>query len=324
MLDHQARPDFTYDETVAVFDELTRLAPIIDATRFVTSAATLQSEDIDWAWNHAIGGGRMGRPVDIPHLFAQGRLLRWYTALYHAKVTVDVLEPRYAITDYKTVFVPNLYLINPEIVANLKNYVRDGGFLLVGPKAGLKNWDNVFLTDIPPGGGLDELFGVAVKPGARPLRFGGKLAADITMQPDAPFAAGMRFANEGLSDPLEVTQAQVLAYNDSGDAAMTLNRYGKGWALYMACEPEATCYRRLIEWLATQGRVDPILRTDADVEVTLREGGGHRLIFVLNHNAEPAQVVLEKPYLELITDRSVSGVLVLQSQSVAILHEDMA
>ncbi|MGI5917005.1 MAG: hypothetical protein ACOX9A_11235, partial [Anaerolineae bacterium] len=81
MLDHQARPDFTYDETVQVFDELTRLTPIIDATRFITSAALLQSEDIDWAYNHAIGGGRMGRPVDIPHLFAQGRILRWYSAL---------------------------------------------------------------------------------------------------------------------------------------------------------------------------------------------------------------------------------------------------
>jgi beta-galactosidase len=324
MLDHQARPDFTYDETVQVFDELTRLTPIIDATRFITSAALLQSEDIDWAYNHAIGGGRMGRPVDIPHLFAQGRILRWYSALYHAKVTVDVLEPTRALDKYKAVFVPNLYLINPEIVANLKSHVQNGGFLLVGPKAGLKNWDNVFLTDIPPGGGLSELFGVEVKPGIRPLRFGGKPVTSITMAADAPFAAGMRFANEGLSDPLESTGARVLAYNDSGDAAITLNSYGEGQALYMGCEPEEACYRYMIEWLATEGRVAPILRTDADVEVTLREGGGHRLIFVLNHNNEPEQIVLEKPYHELITDRPVSGVLVLQGQSVAILHEDMA
>jgi beta-galactosidase len=318
MLDHQGRKDATFDETKQVFGEIARLADVIDATRFVAHAAILYSEDIGWAWNHAVSTG-LRSVLDRCDVSTQGRMLRWYAPLYRKKVTADILDPRRDLSGYEVVFAPNLYLIHPQIVDNLERYVRDGGALIVGPKAGLKDWNNVFYPDIPPCGGLAEIVGATVKPA--PFRLG---RAEMPIQgirfvADAPFASGMRFANEGLFDNLEPARGRAIALHDTGDVAITLNEYGTGMAMYVGCQPEAAFYDGLVEWLISAGKLEPVLKTDADVEVTLRAGGGHRLIFILNHNSQPAQIALEREYHELISDRPVSGVLVVGGQDVRIL-----
>jgi beta-galactosidase len=103
--------------------------------------------------------------------------------------------------------------------------------------------------------------------------------------------------------------------------AITLKPYGQGWAMYVACQPEEAFYRRLVEWLIDARRLEPALCTDADVEVTTLIGGGLKLTFVLNHNPEPAQIALDREYLELISDRPVSGTLVVEGPGVRILSE---
>jgi beta-galactosidase len=320
MLDHQGRKDATFDETAAVYAELERLAPVIDATRFVASTAILYSDEIGWAWNHVVST-RLRPMMDRWDVSTQGRLLRWYAPLYEAKVPAEILDPLRGLSAYKVVFAPNLYLIHPAIVEHLKGYVRGGGLLIVGTKAGLKDWDNVFYTEVPPCGGLAELLGVTVKPSSSRFWFGGPPKVEITMRADAPFAGGTSFANEGLFDNLEPTSAKPVALYESGDAAITLNAYGAGAAMYVGCEPEAGFHGSLVAWLVAEGKLEPALRTDADVEVTVRAGGGHRLIFILNHNVEPAQIALEKACHELISDQPVSGTLIVEGSAVRILSD---
>ena len=129
------------------------------------------------------------------------------------------------------------------------------------------------------------------------------------MEHGAPFAPGMTFENEGLFDDLDPVQAQAIARHETGEAAITLNAYGEGWAMYAGCQPEKAFYRQLVEWLIGTGKLEPAFPTDADVEVTVRAGEGYKLTFFLNHNSEPAQIALDREYLELISDRPVSGAL---------------
>ena len=318
MLDHQGRKDPTFDENAQVYAELARLAPVIDATQFVASAALLHSDEIGWAWNHAVSS-RLRGLLETCDVSTQGRVQRWYEPLYRKKVSVDVLDPMRDLSGYAVVFSPNLYLIHPGLVENLRGYVHQGGLLICGPKTGLKDWSNVFFSEVPPCGGLAELFGATVQ--TLPFRLGRVTmpAKQVVMEANAPFASGMCFANSGLFDNLEPAQAEVLARHEDGCAAITLNRHGEGLAMYVGCQPEVAFYARLIEWLIDQGRLEPALKTEADVEVTRREGGGHTLIFVLNHNPEPVQVPLEREYRELISGQVVSGLLVVGPQDVKIL-----
>jgi len=320
MLDHQGRRDSSGDETASVFGELSRLAEIIDATHFVSSAAILHSDDIGWAWNHAVSTSLLS-VMNECDVSTQGRLLKWYTPLYGAKISVDILDPLRDLSAYKVIIAPNLYLITPEIVENLKRFIYGGGLAILGPKAALKDWANVFYSDLPPCGGLAEVFGVTVKPAPFRLSPDELTRQRVTVGKGAPFAGGMSFSNDGLLDYLEPAGAEAIAWHDNDDAAITMNRYGEGLAMYMGCEPEEAFYRCLIEWLVTTGKLEPVLMTDADVEVTLREGGGRRLIFVLNHNAEPTQIQLTRGYHELIADQQVSGVLVVEGHGAKILSD---
>jgi beta-galactosidase len=320
MLDHQGRKDYTYDETAEVFGELARLAPIIEATRFVASAAIVYADEIGWAWNHIVSE-RLRSVMARCDISTQGRLLRWYKPLYRAKVAVDILDPLRDLSSYKVVLAPNLYLVTPEIVANLERYVRGGGALIVGPKAGLKDWNNVFYADIPPCAGLSDVLGTTTKPAPFRLGRAEMPVQGISMERDAPFAPGMRFDNEGLFDHLNPVRARAIALHESGEVAIAVNSYGEGWAMHVGCQPEEAFYGRLVEWLVGAGKLDPVLPTDADVEVTMRVGGGYKLIFILNHNREPARIALDAQYLELISDRPVSGTLVVEGQGVRILSE---
>jgi beta-galactosidase len=323
MLDHQGRKDHLHDENAQVFAELARLAPLIDATQFVASAAILYSDEIGWAWNHAVST-QLRSVLDRCDISMQGQVLSWYAPLYRKKVGVDILDPLRDLSGYKVVLAPNLYLIHPALVENLRSYVRQGGWLIVGPKAGLKDWNNVFYTDIPPCGGLSDLLGTTVQ--SAPFRFGRveMPAKHVTLAADAPFAPGLSFVHQGLFDNLEPTQARAIACHEDGKVAVTLNSYGRGMAMYVGCQPEEAFYARLIEWLIHSGKLEPVLRTEADVEVTLRAGGGHRLIFVLNHHAEPVQISLKRDYHELISDQTVSGSLVVDGQGVRILDDRIA
>lgn len=319
MLDHQARKTTIYEETAQVFGELERLSEMIDATQFVANVALLHSEDMGWAWNMIVST-RLRPLLDSTDISTQGRMLRWYEAFYHAKVSVDILDPLRDLDRYSVVAAPNLYLITPEIADHLKRYVRQGGWLLVGPKAALKNWNNVFLTDVPPGCGLAELFGTTVKRAPFRMGFGALPQMTINMQKSAPFAPRTTFGNEGVFDYLEATTAESIACFANGETAITLNRYGEGLAIYLGCEPEAAFYGQLVGWLEREGRVTPVLRTDADVEVTRRSGGGHDLIFVLNHNQETERVELDGAYHEWISGQTVSGSLAIEGQGVRILE----
>jgi beta-galactosidase len=320
MLDHQGRKDHLHDENVQVYAELARLAPIIDATRFVASTAILYSDEIGWAWNHAVST-QLRSILDQCDISMQGQVLSWYTPLYRKKVGVDILDPLRDLSSYQVVVAPNLYLIHPALVENLRSYVRQGGWLIVGPKAGLKDWHNVFYTDIPPCGGLSDLLGTTVQ--TAPLRWGRveMPAKHVRLAADAPFAPGLSFGHRGVFDNLEPVQAQPIAYHEDGHVAVTLNRYGQGLAMHVGCQPEEAFYTWLIDWLIRSGKLEPVLRTEADVEVTMRAGGGHRLLFVLNHHAEPVQIALERDYHELVSDQVVSGTLVIDGQGVRILDD---
>lgn len=59
------------------------------------------------------------------------RIEAFYTALWTQGVTVDFVHPSHDLSPYRRVVVPSLYLISPESAANRRQYVANGGALLV-------------------------------------------------------------------------------------------------------------------------------------------------------------------------------------------------
>jgi beta-galactosidase len=137
---------------------------------------------------------------------------------------------------------------------------------------------------------------------------------------------GTSYACERLCDIVRLDGAEALAvYGEdfyAGMPALTVNHVGTGRAYYLATDPEE---RMLDDFygglLAAHGIVAP-LEAPPEVEVAVREKGGRRLLFLLNHGAQAAQVALPAGrYRDHLADEERSGALELPPYGVALLEE---
>jgi beta-galactosidase len=317
-----------YKEGQKIGEEVHRIADVVSETTFEPSIGLLYSFDMGWAY-------------DIAHVYPRStwvkgtsywRLLEdYYTHFWHHNVPVQPLLPSDDLEQFPVIVVPCLYLVNEELTDKLCAYVRQGGTLIVGPESGTKNWDNVYINELPPAGKLEELFGCAL------IGNGGRFRLSPTamqMEAEAPFAAGERYdqadsdgqdgnifgGRGGAVEELRAKSATVWArYADSDVPAITGNKYGEGQAIYLGWTPPAAFFDALIQWLEASGKAHSVFETPPNVEATVRKNNNTRLIFLVNHNFEPKTITLDKPYRELVADKIISDELILAGQSACIL-----
>src|SRR5262249_34820699 len=86
-------------------------------------------------------------------------LQRHYEALRSLAVDVDVLAPGADLAPYKLVVAPTLYVVDPDLARVLRAYVEAGGTLVLAPRAGAKDRDNV-VPERPLPAWLADLAGV--------------------------------------------------------------------------------------------------------------------------------------------------------------------
>ncbi len=72
-----------------------------------------------------------------------------------------------------------------------------------------------------------------------------------------------------------------------GMAALTRNPYGSGWAYFAGTNfAESEVYDRLIQDILKRAKIDQEIKLPAGVEMSVREGEGKRLLFLINHTEE--------------------------------------
>ncbi|MGI5917544.1 MAG: beta-galactosidase [Anaerolineae bacterium] len=316
-----------YIEGQRVGAEMRQIAPEVEGTTFTPSVGLLYSFDMGWAY-------------DIAHVYPRSTwvdgtsywrvLEEYYTHLWRHNVPVEPLTPNDDLSAYSVIVAPCLYLMNEELADRLCDYVENGGILIVGPASGTKDWNNAYSLEMPPIGRLRELFGCALVGGGG--MFVGEAAA-VRMADDAPFAAGQIVSAEPQStaprgffrsgrptEELRAEGADVLAHWGNGKPAGTLNRYGRGEAIYLGWTPNEGFFDALIAWLQQRDRLVSAGRTPAGVEATIREGDGRRLLFLVNHNMAPTAVALEGHYRDLISNEMVSGEVIVEGQAARVLR----
>ncbi len=129
------------------------------------------------------------RAVELDHQPHSGfryldRIREYYTPLWRANVTVDFAHPEADLRTYKLVVAPNLYQVSDAAAANLINYVRQGGRLVLGPFSGVSDPDErIRLGGYPAP--FRDLLGLRVEeywplPDGEPLELRSELFGDFT------------------------------------------------------------------------------------------------------------------------------------------------
>jgi beta-galactosidase len=312
VMPHHFRRDYRVCREIAqIGEEMKLLGPTIAETTVTAEACILYSHENDWALQLPNQPNKHFRLKEHINLF--------YTALHKGHIPVDFARPTEDLSRYKLVIAPSMHLLAGGEADLLKLYVQNGGTLVATCNTGLVDEHHIAPDSGYPHD-LTDLFGLEVQE-----------FDQLPMGEENHLSFKGHFTTSHLHparlwcDILETRECQVLATYAkdfyAGRAAMTMNEFGLGKAIYIGTMSHQHFYHDLMTWLRQLCNLFPLLKAPDTVEICMREKEGTRIYFLLNHNSTPVRLQFFKPMHDFLTGSSVSGNYDLQPNSVLVLDE---
>ena len=323
ILDHHAQPKRRYQEAKQLGQELGKFGESLLGAAVRPQAGMLLAYDTRW--------GFQIQPNN-PKFNYSAHFWQYYKALYKRQIGVELVAPEDDFSAYKLLVVPALYILPTALADKLSQYVKKGGVLVVTARSGVKDEYNTVVDQVLPGL-LREVCGVEVEEYDslaedmfNPLKFdlpelSVKPASAIFAMPDAQTQANARTWCEVLEPAGATAAAHYTQEYYAGRAAVTINKYGKGKAIYVGCLGDESVPEALADWLLNLAGLKPALKVPEGVEVCERWQDKRRLLFVLNHQGEEKEITLPAGYTNLLTGQALNGTAKLAGRDVLILME---
>lgn len=304
LLDHDDRPSWKVDEFARIAREFRQLKTMGFPRYDRPQVAVHYSFDTMWLTSPPPG------PNSLPDYFKTNytdQVKAAYSPLFRDNVDAAVIDIGHdAIDGYKLVILSGAYLIDTPTAAAIRRYVAGGGtVVMTGYSAKVDATGKWFGTPLP--GGLSDVFGLrtnAFYRSEQPLRI--------------RFDGQMLVGTDPYYEVLEPSTAKTLATFDNTpdkSPAITVNRFGKGQAIYLATAAQPTVIGPLIRSLYARLGIPTGPKTPESVVARTVEG---RTLYV-NTAATAVAVPLTKPGRDVLTGRPVAGTLQLDGYGVALL-----
>jgi len=308
MVPHFGTDSRVWREVKALGNELSKLDSVLGSEVQADVAILLDWENW-WALELP------DKPSNDLRLMSQ--ILSYYSSLYQRKITVDFAHPESALSRYKLVIAPNLYLVNDKAVDNINRYVEYGGNLIMSFFSGM----------------VDE--NEQIRLGGYPAPFRDMLG--LVVEEYVPYSAtdsntirttdGKQFQCTFWSDVIHLNGAELIAKFEqdyfAGNPAITRNAYGRGTSYYVGTFPDASGMDWLMTRVCDEFGIKPVHpNAPAEVELLHRTNGGSSFLFVLNHSAEKVSIQLDRQGLDLLTGAQVNATIELEPTGVAIIQTD--
>ncbi|MFJ7132717.1 beta-galactosidase [Streptomyces fungicidicus] len=297
-----------------VFREVTELGAAIDSLAPVRGTRTEADAAVLWDWHSWWAQNLDWRPSEDHD--ARERADAYYEALYDHHLTVDFAHPEADLSRYPLVVVPALYLMTEAAGSNLREYVENGGTLLVSYFSGIVD-EHDAVHEGPYPGALRDVLGLTVEEFS-PLLRGERVRLD------GPDGAGLD-ADVWTEFVVPRGAETVWTYADgltAGRPAVTRHRLGEGTAWYVSTRLGAEGLATLLGRAAEDARIAPRGDLPRDVEVVRRTGESGTFLFAINHTATDAKVPLETPGTELLTGERAAGRLAVPAGAVRVVRLD--
>lgn len=307
LLGHDNKPGRRYREAAATAADCRKLAPLLADTTVKAKVAIIYDYDSLWA-------------TKIQKSFAQNSWIHHVglhqAALQRAGVNLDMVRPDADLSGYRLVIAPQLHVLPDAIAQRLNAYVKAGGVLLTGFRTGVKDASNRCHVRTLPGL-LAESLGVHAD------EYESLGDAGYALRGSAAFPGN--YTADCYADWLTADSAEPLlmhtAWHMRGYAALTRNRHGKGWGYYLGANiKEPGFYDQLIAEVLRAAKVRPLITPPAGVEISVREGAGRKLVFIINHLEEPVTMPVPAGKLDALTGRRTGATLRLDRFGVAVLR----
>ena len=219
------------------------------------------------------------------------QLKAWHQTLTSLGVNVDVISQDADLTGYQVVIAPSLYVRSPGAVASLHTFAEQGGVVLLTCRSGVKDEYNACVMAPLPGDYSDMTGAVVAE-----YNVIGRTTQQVLMD-------GVRYDVQCWCDLLDPHDARVIAtYADdfyAGTPAITSHGYGRGQVWYAGTCGGAPLRRALAVRLLTQAGIPFVRDLPEAVEITVREGRGHRYTMIFNNGDQPQTLLWQRQELTL-------------------------
>jgi beta-galactosidase len=274
-------------------------------TRVVSDVALLADYESRWSINWQ------------PHTsrYDEFTVLRsYYRAVRKLSQSIDIVNPYVSLDQYKLVVAPSLNLIPKELAAHLADYVKNGGHLVLGPRAGLKDEFNGLLPLRQPGYLTEQL--------------GGRVEQFYALETNIPVSGTLGSGQATIwAEQLKSTSpgAEVLlSYGPSngwldGQPCILTRPVGKGRITYIGAILDPNLMAAAAQWMTKTSEVAPAFGPVPDgVEVSRRVGLGGNVFVLINFTLEKQTVPLPHAMKSLLDQQQVTQVE-LDRYGVAVL-----
>lgn len=281
----------------------------ISGSRYQADIALLNDYDNEWDGEFDVWHGPL-RNASYQNWFAAAQLL-------HVPFDFVNMSNRVSaeyLSRYKFVVYPHAPIIEEHTSKVLKEYVANGGILLMGARTGYKDKNGKCPMREQPGL-LSDLFGVVIH--------------DFNYLPEYEQNKQVRWADEKMDAILfheiltpntESCKAEATFDSDyyEGQPALTANSYGKGTAYYFGAAFGVQTAKMFLHKLNFAEPYGCLVALPECCELTVREKDGNRYLFILNYNNEKVEFKLNIPLTNLFNGMIDEGSVELAAYGVAV------
>jgi beta-galactosidase len=294
-----------YEEVGQIGQEFSAVQEAFRGTTVVSDVALLHSYDSRWA----IEFQRHTEKYD-----QVGVLKSYYAPLRKLSDAIDVVSPDAPLDRYKLVVAPDLNVLPKALADHLLEYVRNGGFLVLGPRSGMKDDSNGLLPQRQPGFLVDAL--------------GGRVEQYYALEKDFPvsglWGSGQTSVWAEQLRKLDPDAEVLMTYGSSngwldGQPAALSHAYGKGRITYIGAVLDDKIMAEAAEWMMKKSGATPASISVPDgVEVSRRTADGRNVFVLVNFARTPQHVALSHP-MKALLEHKQEGAVDLPAYGVEIL-----
>ena len=308
IIDHAGHENTrVFREAAVLGAELQRIGDRTLGSRINAQVGLLFDWDNWWSIEYSAGPSTLLRYRD--------EVQNYYAALHGRNIPADIIGVDTDFDRYRVIIAPVLYMVKPGVDEKLRQFVRNGGTLITTFFSGYVDESDLVTVGGYPGK-LRDILGIWVEESDA-------LAENAS---NHFIWEGERHSATLLCDLLHSEGAEILAtYEEdfyAGMPVLTVNRFGKGKAYYVAARSDAFFYDKLVRNVCADHGIQPVMTTPSGVEATLRTNGESSFLFLLNHADGHRDVIMEHDCRDLIDGaRFVRGERVeLKAKDVRILE----
>lgn len=312
---HGAVIDHVGHENTRVFRELTTLGEELVCLEDKTLGSRIKSKvaivfdwENWWALEYSAGPSVNLRYYD--------EVLNYYAALNSMNISTDMISVDDDLTLYDFIIAPVLYMTKTGFDDKVRSFVNQGGTFLTTFFSGYVDENDLVITGGYPGR-LRDILGIWVEE-LDALRDG--MENQFTYD-------GVTYPSTIICDLLHTEGAKIYATYErdfyAGMPVLTKNKFGNGYAYYMATSSNEAFYKKLLGDICNKCGINSIIKTPTGVEATLRQKGKDSYLFLLNHSGVDQKIAFNVKHASKGIDLLNNNAIISSGETIVLNVSDV-